>query len=85
MLFVGNLASLSEHEAVDVHYFPVSLLIMVAILSAKLPTSFGRAILVTLCYMLIEALVVGILVVIAIILVVIAIILFGAALKGSGI
>jgi hypothetical protein len=47
--------------------FPVSLLIMAAVLSAKLPTTFGRALLVTLCFMLFELLVVGILVVIALV------------------
>jgi len=47
--------------------FPVGLLIMAAVLSAKLPTTFGRAILVTLCYVLVELLVVGILVVIAVV------------------
>jgi hypothetical protein len=43
----------------------VSLLIMVGMLSAKLPTTFGRAILVTLCDMLVSLLVVGVLAVIA--------------------
>jgi hypothetical protein len=46
--------------------FPVGLLVMAAVLSAKLPTTFGRAILVTLCYVLITLLVVGILVGVAI-------------------
>jgi hypothetical protein len=45
--------------------FPVGLLIMAAVLSAKLPTTFGRAILVTLCYLLLALLVVGVLVGIA--------------------
>ena len=40
----------------------MSLLIMAAVLSAKLPTTFGRAILVTFCYMLVVLLVVGVLV-----------------------
>jgi hypothetical protein len=48
--------------------FPVGLLVMAAVLSAKLPTTFGRAVLVTLCYLLVELLVVGILVVIAVVL-----------------
>jgi hypothetical protein len=39
--------------------FPVNLLIMAAILSAMLPTTFGRAILVTLCYIVIGVLFVG--------------------------
>jgi hypothetical protein len=45
---------------------PVSLLIMAAVLSAKLPTTFGRAILVTLCYLLIVLLAVGVIVAIAV-------------------
>ena len=45
--------------------FPVGLLIMAAVLSAKLPTTFGRAIIVSLYYVLLELLVVGILVAIA--------------------
>jgi hypothetical protein len=40
--------------------FPISLLVMAAMLSGMLPTTFGRAILVTLCYMLIVLLVVGV-------------------------
>ena len=47
--------------------FPVGLLIMAAVLSSKLPTTFGRAILVTLCYLLVELLVVAILVGIAVV------------------
>jgi hypothetical protein len=39
--------------------FPVGLLIMAGMLSARLPTTFGRAILVTLCYMLVVLTVVG--------------------------
>jgi type III secretory pathway component EscS len=46
--------------------FPVSLLIMAEMLSARLPTTFGRAILVTLCYLLVVLLVVGVLVGIAV-------------------
>ncbi len=45
----------------------VSLLIMVGVLSAKLPTTFGRAILVTLCEMLVVLLVVGVLAAIAVV------------------
>ena len=56
--------------------FPVGLLIMAGILSAKLPTTFGRAILVTLCYMLLVLLVVGA-------FVGIAILVFGVALRGA--
>jgi len=44
---------------------PVGLLVMAAVLSAKLPTTFGRAIIVSLYYVLLELLVVGILVAIA--------------------
>ena len=46
--------------------FPVSLLVMSAMLSAMLPTSFGRAVLVTLCYALIAVLVVGVLVLVVV-------------------
>ena len=56
--------------------FPVSLLIMVGILAAKLPTTFGRAIVVTLCYMFIVLLVVGV-------LVGIAVVVFGVASQGA--
>ena len=56
--------------------FPVGLLIMAGVLSAKLPTTFGRAILVTLCYMLLVLLVVGV-------LVGIAVLVFGVALRGA--
>jgi hypothetical protein len=52
----------------------VSLLIMPTILSAKLPTTFGRALLVTLCYLLVVLLVVGV-------FVVIAVVMFGVALR----
>jgi hypothetical protein len=54
----------------------VSLFIMAAILSGKLPTTFGRAILVTLCYLLIVILVVGV-------LVAIALVVFGVVLRGT--
>jgi hypothetical protein len=54
----------------------VSLLIMAAILSEKLPTTFGRATLVTLCYLLIVILVVGV-------IVAIAVVLFGVVLRAS--
>jgi hypothetical protein len=56
--------------------FPVSFLIMAGILSTKLPTTFGRAILVTLCYMLVGLLVVAVLVVIAVL--VLGVVLAGA-------
>jgi hypothetical protein len=46
----------------------VSLFIMAAILSEKLPTTFGRALLVTFCYLLLVILVVGALVAIAVVL-----------------
>ncbi len=42
--------------------FPLSLLIMTAMLTAILPTTFGRALLVTLCYMLIVMVVVAVIV-----------------------
>jgi len=65
--------------------FPVSLLIMVAILSAKLPTTFARAILVTLCYMLVTLCFMLISIVVVGVLVAVAVILFGVVLKGTGI
>jgi hypothetical protein len=55
--------------------FPVNLLVMAAILSSKLPTTFGRAILVALCDMLVALLAVGV-------LVGIAVFLFGVAWSG---
>ena len=55
---------------------PVGLLVMAAVLSAKLPTTFGRAILLTLCYMLVVVLFVGV-------LAVIALVVFGVALRGA--
>ena len=57
-------------------YVLVSFLITAEILSTKLPTTFGRAILVTLCEMLLVLLVAGV-------LVGIAILVFGVALKGA--
>lgn len=42
---------------------PISVLVMAAILSVMLPTTFWRAILVTLCYALVAALIVGVTVV----------------------
>jgi hypothetical protein len=56
--------------------FPVSLLIMVEMLSARLPTTFGRAFLVTLCTMLVTLLAVGV-------LVGIAVLVFAVALRGA--
>jgi hypothetical protein len=53
---------------------PVSLLIMAAMLSALLPTTFGRAILVALCYALVAIVVLGALG--------IALVLVGMALRG---
>jgi hypothetical protein len=57
-------------------FFPVSLLIMAGMLSAKLPTTFGRAILVTLCYLLVALPVVGV-------FVGIAVLVLGIALSGA--
>jgi hypothetical protein len=54
--------------------FPVSLLVMAGMLSAMLPTTFGRAFLVTLCYMLVVLLVVGV-------VVAIALLMFGVVLR----
>src|SRR5262249_54716001 len=56
--------------------FAVSLLIMADILSARLPTTLGRAINVTLCFLLVVLLVVGV-------LVGIAVLVFGVALRGA--
>jgi hypothetical protein len=53
---------------------PVSFLIAVGILSAKLPTTFGRAILVSLCDMLVSLLVSGVLVGIAVVVLGVALI-----------
>jgi hypothetical protein len=62
----GAAAARERGQGVDVLAqlisFPVSLLIMAGMLCAMLPTTFGRAILVTLCYMLVVLLVVGVLV-----------------------
>jgi hypothetical protein len=57
-------------------FFPVSLLIMAEMLSARLPTTFGRAFLVTLCDMLVVLLVGGV-------LVGIAVLVFAVALRGA--
>ena len=57
-------------------FLPVSLLITVEMLSARLPTTIGRAFLVTLCEMLVVLLVGGV-------LVGIAILVFAVALRGA--
>jgi len=56
--------------------FPVTLLITAEMLSARLPTTFGRAFLVTLCEMVVVLLVAGV-------LVGIAVLLFAVALRGA--
>jgi hypothetical protein len=53
-------------------FLPVSFLITVGMLSAKLPTTFGRAILVTLCDMLLVLLAGGVLVGIAVVVLAVA-------------
>ena len=58
----------------EVIFFPVSLLIMAEMLSTRLPTTFGCAFHVTFCYLLVELLVVGV-------LVGIAVLVFGVALR----
>jgi hypothetical protein len=63
--------------------FLVSLLVMAKILSTRLPTTFERAILVTLCYLLVVLLVVGVLVGIGVLLVGIVVLLFGVAPRGA--
>jgi hypothetical protein len=60
----------------QVFSFLVSLLLMARMLSAMLPTTFGRALLVTLCYVLVVLLVGGV-------LVGIAVLVFAVALKGA--
>jgi hypothetical protein len=84
-LFIGGVtgteatAAGASAKGVDVALLisiPVSLLIQAAILSEKLPTTFARAILVTLCDLLIVLLVVGV-------LVVIAVLVFGVVLRGT--
>ncbi len=47
-------------------FIPVGFLIMAHMLSVRLPTSFGRGLLVTLCYMLVELVVVAVFVGVAI-------------------
>ena len=42
--------------------FPISLLVMAGLLTAMLPTTFPRALLVTLCYMLVVVFIVAVLV-----------------------
>src|SRR5262245_50278033 len=62
LLFTGDGAARARRQEVDMVaqliFIPVSLLITVGVLSAKLPTTFGRAILVTLCEMLVVLVVV---------------------------
>jgi hypothetical protein len=76
----GPTAAGVREEGIDVVVplvsFSVSLLIMAGILSARLPTTFGRAISVTLCYLLVVLLVVGV-------LVGIALLVLGVALRGA--
>jgi hypothetical protein len=84
-LFIGGVTGTGATEAgagekgVNVALLtsiPVSLLIQAAILSEKLPTTFGRAILVTLCDMLIVIFAVAV-------LVGIAVLVLGFALRGA--
>jgi hypothetical protein len=57
-LFKADGAAAQERElTAELIYLPVGLLIMVQMLSARLPTTFGRAFLVTLCDMLLFLLV----------------------------
>lgn len=60
------------HVVVQLISYPVGLLVMVGMLSAMLPTTFGRAILVTLCYMLVSLLVLCVPAVIAFLVFVVA-------------
>jgi hypothetical protein len=73
-LITGYGATAAEARVALLISFPVSLLIMAGILSERLPTTFGRATLVTLCYVLVALLVAGV-------LVGIAVLLFGVALR----
>jgi hypothetical protein len=57
--------------------FPISLLIMAGMLTAMLPTTFGRAILVTLLYMVITTVLIAV-------IALVVILLFGAAHLGFG-
>jgi hypothetical protein len=61
----GAAGARGEEAAViaQVAALPVGVLVMAGILSAMLRTTFWRAILVTLCYMLVSALIVGVIVV----------------------
>jgi hypothetical protein len=76
----GATATGARDEGVDVVVplisFSVSLLIMAGMLSARLPTTFGRAVLVTVCYLLVVLLVVGV-------LVGITLLVLGVALRGA--
>jgi hypothetical protein len=73
-LITGYGATAAEARVTLLISFPVSLLIMAGMLSERLPTTFGCAVLVTLCYLLVVLLVVGA-------LVGIAVLVFGVALR----
>jgi hypothetical protein len=66
---------LGDHVVVDLISFAVGLFIMAVILSERLPTTFGRAIVVTVCYLLVTLLPVGV-------LAGIAILVFAVAFRG---
>ncbi len=76
----GATAAGGRGQGVDVvAQLIVSFLIMAGVLSARLPTTFGRAILVTLCDMLLVLLVVLLVLLVVGALVGIAVLLFGVA------
>jgi hypothetical protein len=62
----GGVGPKGVDNVAELFSIPIGLLIMAGILSAKLPTTFGRALLVTLCYLLVVLPVVGVLVGIAV-------------------
>jgi hypothetical protein len=72
----GGAGERSADLVVQILFLPVSLLIMAVMLSAKLPTTFGRAMLISLCYLLIVVLVVGV-------IAVIGIVVYGVVLRGA--
>jgi hypothetical protein len=77
-LVVGDRGAAAETHGLIAQLisFPVSVLIMAGMLSARLPTTFGRAFLVTLCDMLLSLLA-------AVVLLGVAVLVFAGALSGS--
>jgi hypothetical protein len=77
---IGPTAAGAGEKGVDVNtqliFLSVSLFLMTAILSEKLPTTFAQAIVITLCYLFVVLLVVGA-------IAAIAVVLFGVNLRGT--